>query len=191
MAYKVVLVGSEIVGKSGITEVFLTGKYKYEYDYPFVHGNQKKINCDNEVCIVHIVDTTDCYIDQVYYSASGFMLVYSIASLKSFEEIQANYNKILELKEQDKCPMILIGNNPDPEHIREVFTADGQNLADTYGIPFLEASPFDERSINECFLALVREIRRFNHVSSPQEAKKKRNNTNNTNNNKSDKCKMS
>lgn len=53
-------------------------------------------------------------------SGEGFLLVYSVTSRTSFEEIRTFYQQILRVKDQDAVPMILIANKCDLEYERQV-----------------------------------------------------------------------
>lgn len=52
--------------------------------------------------------------------AQGFVLVYSITSRESFEEIVTAYQQILRFKKKGGFSAILVGNKCDLEHKREV-----------------------------------------------------------------------
>ena len=52
----------------------------------------------------------------------GFLLVYSIISRSSFEEISTLHQQILEVKGQDFFPAIVVGNNCELEYERQVGT---------------------------------------------------------------------
>ena len=53
-------------------------------------------------------------------TGEGFLLIYSIASRDSFEEINTFYQQILRVKDQDHVPVIIIGNKCDLEYERQV-----------------------------------------------------------------------
>lgn len=53
-------------------------------------------------------------------SGQGFLLVYSITSRTSFDEIQTVYQQILQIRGQDAVPMILVANKCELEYERQV-----------------------------------------------------------------------
>lgn len=53
-------------------------------------------------------------------AAEGFLLVYSVTSRRSFEEIITAYQQIMRFKEKDSFSAILIANKCDLVHGREV-----------------------------------------------------------------------
>ena len=58
--------------------------------------------------------------EQYMRTGEGFLLVYSINSRQSFEEIMTFQQQILRVKDRDYFPIILVGNKCDLEHEREV-----------------------------------------------------------------------
>lgn len=50
----------------------------------------------------------------------GFILVYSITSRDSFDEVKNFHEQILRVKDQDHVPCVLIGNKCDLEYERQV-----------------------------------------------------------------------
>jgi GTPase SAR1 family protein len=53
-------------------------------------------------------------------TGEGFILVYSITSRNSFEEISTFREQILRAKDQDSFPIIVVGNNCELEYERQV-----------------------------------------------------------------------
>lgn len=60
--------------------------------------------------------------EQYMRTGEGFLLVYSITSRNSFEEISTFYQQILRVKDKDFFPIILVANKCDLEHERQVST---------------------------------------------------------------------
>ena len=58
--------------------------------------------------------------EQYIKSGEGFLLVYSITSRNSFEEISPLHQQILRVKDQDSWPMVIVGNKCDLEYERQV-----------------------------------------------------------------------
>lgn len=94
----------------------------------------------------------------------GFMILYSITSRSTFDEISTFRDQLLKVKDKDYFPMIIVGNHCDREAERQVSRQEGYALARSIGCPFIEASSRAEpRRINveNSFHELVREIRRY------------------------------
>jgi small GTP-binding protein len=60
--------------------------------------------------------------EQYMRTGEGFLLVYSITSQQSFEEIKTFQQQILRVKDKDYFPMIVVGNKCDLDGEREVST---------------------------------------------------------------------
>jgi GTPase KRas len=119
--------------------------------------------------------------EQYMRTGEGFLLVYSITSRNSFEEINTFYQQILRVKDHDKVPVIIVANKCDLEYERQVgangmfkvsqlsqvndkFSPEGRDLARHFGCKFIETSAKLRHNVDESFADLVREIRRYNRV---------------------------
>ena len=85
----------------------------------------------------------------------SFILVYSVTSKASFEEIRSFYEQIQKVKSEDVPIGILIGNKSDLESEREVSTIEGENLGSSLHLPFLETSALLKTNVEEMFQLIV------------------------------------
>ncbi|KAG0025100.1 Ras GTPase [Podila clonocystis] len=106
--------------------------------------------------------------EQYMRSGEGFLLVYSITSRNSFEEISTFYQQILRVKDKDFFPIILVANKCDLESERQVSTHEGRELAKQFSSRLIETSAKQRINVDEAFYNLVREIRRFNKDTHSQ-----------------------
>ena len=73
--------------------------------------------------------------EQYMRTGEGFLLVYSITSRNSFEEISTFYQQILQAKKLDYFPVILVANKCDLEYERQV----GMNgMCDLFSLFFFQ-----------------------------------------------------
>lgn len=100
--------------------------------------------------------------EQYMRTGEGFLLVYSITSRQTFDEIRLFQQQILRVKDKDSFPMIVVGNKCDLEGERQVSPEDGFRLAQSFGCPFIETSAKARTNVERAFYELVREIRRYN-----------------------------
>ena len=68
--------------------------------------------------------------EQYMRIGEGFLLVYSVTSRDSFEELGTLYQQILRVKDQDSFPVILVANKCDLEYQRQV----GMNGTTTHSL---------------------------------------------------------
>eukprot|EP01120_Amphizonella_sp_Union-15-10_P006272 TRINITY_DN1982_c0_g1_i1.p1 TRINITY_DN1982_c0_g1~~TRINITY_DN1982_c0_g1_i1.p1 ORF type:complete len:202 (-),score=30.12 TRINITY_DN1982_c0_g1_i1:115-720(-) len=163
--YKLVIVGDGGVGKSCLTIQFCQNHFVPEYDPTIENMYRKQVSIDGEPCVLEILDTAgqeeySAMRDQYIRSGQGFLIVYSIANRRSFEELGEFREAILRVKDAESFPMIIIGNKCDLEASREVSTTEGQELAKSYGSPFVETSAKTRIRVDDCFFELVKEVRK-------------------------------
>ena len=91
-------------------------------------------------------------------TGQGFLMVYSITSRSSFDEITSFREQILRVKDADKAPMVLVANKSDLENERQVTTGEGQDLAKSFSIPFMETSAKARINVDEAFMALTKQV---------------------------------
>lgn len=138
---------------------------------------------DDETALLDVLDTAgqeeySAMREQYMRTGEGFLLVYSITSRSSFEEISTFQQQILRVKDRDSYPIIVVANKADLEHERQVSSQglipiclrgidwlEGRALAASFGCKFIETSAKNRTNVDEAFYGLVREIRRFNVLS--------------------------
>ena len=111
--------------------------------------------------------------DQYMRTGQGFICVYAIISRSSFDEISSFREQILRVKDEDKVPMVVAANKCDLESELQVTTAEGQDLAKSFGCPFYETSAKARINVEDSFYQLVREIRKYNQAKNGGAADKK------------------
>ncbi|KAJ1726137.1 RAS1 protein [Coemansia biformis] len=165
--YKLVVVGGGGVGKSALTIQFIQSHFVDEYDPTIEDSYRKQCTIDSETAMLDVLDTAgqeeySAMREQYMRTGEGFLLVYSITSRNSFEEMPTFQQQILRVKDRDYFPMIVCGNKADLVHERDVDTEEGDDIARAFGCPFLETSAKTKTNVEEAFYTLVREIRRYN-----------------------------
>jgi len=136
---------------------------------------------DDEVALLDVLDTAgqeeySAMREQYMRTGEGFLLVYSITSRSSFEEISAFHQQILRVKDVEGYPIIVVGNKFDLENERQVsqkglsflsvLMVEGAELAKQLGCQFIETSAKNRINVEQAFYDLVRAIRRFNVLYS-------------------------
>lgn len=86
---------------------------------------RKQCVIDDEVALLDVLDTAgqeeySAMREQYMRTGEGFLLVYSINSRQSFEEILTFQQQILRVKDKDYFPIIIVGNKCDLDMERQV-----------------------------------------------------------------------
>uniref|UniRef100_A0A8C9NKJ5 NRAS proto-onco, GTPase n=1 Tax=Serinus canaria TaxID=9135 RepID=A0A8C9NKJ5_SERCA len=126
---------------------------------------RKQVVIDGETCLLDILDTAgqeeySAMRDQYMRTGEGFLCVFAINNSKSFADINLYREQIKRVKDSDDVPMVLVGNKCDLP-TRTVDTKQAQELAKSYGIPFIETSAKTRQGVEDAFYTLVREIRQY------------------------------
>lgn len=94
----------------------------------------------------------------------GFLIVYSITSRKSFDELQSLQDQLKRVRDADsltEVPTTVFGNKIDLANDRQVQKEEGESMARNIGASFFEGSAKDGTSVEDAFFQLVRLIRDF------------------------------
>ncbi|KAI4273654.1 MAG: hypothetical protein L6R38_006283 [Xanthoria sp. 2 TBL-2021] len=123
--YKLVVVGGGGVGKSCLTIQLIQSHFVDEYDPTIEDSYRKQCVIDEEVALLDVLDTAgqeeySAMREQYMRTGEGFLLVYSITSRQSFEEIMTFQQQILRVKDRDYFPIIIVGNKCDLDAERQV-----------------------------------------------------------------------
>lgn len=90
-----------------------------------------------------------------YKGAQAIVIVYDITDRDSFEHVK-NWMADVDKFAKEGVLRILVGNKCDLEHKRQVSIDNGKELADKYGIKFLETSAKETVNIDELFVSTTR-----------------------------------
>ncbi|XP_076463933.1 LOW QUALITY PROTEIN: circularly permutated Ras protein 1-like [Babylonia areolata] len=122
-------------------------------------------NDDGETCLLDILDTAG----QEEYSGmremytrqgDGFIIIYSVTDVNSFQEAEAMYSWLKRFKDQGSLHAALCGNKTDLAADRKVSSEDGKKLAESLGVPFFETSAKTGDKVTQVFHGLLRTIPR-------------------------------
>jgi len=104
-----------------------------------------------------------------YRGAMGILLVYDVTDEKSFQNIRTWHSNI-EQHASAGVNKILIGNKCDWNDKRSVSLEAGKQLADEFGLRFLETSAKANEGVEEAFFTLARDIKTRLIDSQPEAA---------------------
>ncbi|KAK6191346.1 GTPase HRas [Patella vulgata] len=176
--YKLVVVGAGGVGKSALTIQLIQNHFVEEYDPTIEDSYRKQVVIDGETCLLDILDTAgqeeySAMRDQYMRTGEGFLCVFAVNVAKSFEDINTYREQIKRVKDADEVPMVLVGNKVDLQ-ARHVDSKQAKQVADSYGIPYVETSAKTRQGVDDAFYTLVREIRKYKEKKGKDKKKRKR-----------------
>ncbi|XP_055616600.1 GTP-binding protein Di-Ras2 [Toxorhynchites rutilus septentrionalis] len=181
--YRVVVFGAGGVGKSSLVLRFIKGTFRESYIPTIEDTYRQVISCNKNICTLQITDTTGSHQFPAMQRLSitkghAFILVYSVCSKQSLEELKPIWSLIRELKGEEisQIPVMLVGNKCDePEELREVTNIEGQTEAATWGISFMETSAKENHNVTELFQELLN-MEKNRNVSLQLDGKNKKKN---------------
>ncbi len=157
--------GESKVGKTNLSNVFIGNKFDDEELSTIGVGNLlKKIDIKYEEksksISLKIWDTAGqerfkAVATQYIKLCDGILVVYAINDRKSFEKINDWLKDVEEKKNNNKVPLVLIGNKIDLENERVVSKEEGEKLAQKYNIKFFESSAKSNINVSEAFQYLI------------------------------------
>ena len=159
--FKIILIGESGAGKTSILLKFTENKFN-EHHLPTigVDFKSKWMTFDKKSIKLQIWDTAGQErfksITRSYYkNCHGWLAVYDITDLDSFEKVQSliEYYKS-ESEATLPFNIVLVGNKWDLDASRKVSYEKGKELADKYEIRFFETSVKTDINIDEAFFTV-------------------------------------
>lgn len=180
--YRVVVFGAGGVGKSSLVLRFVKGTFRESYIPTIEDTYRQVISCNKNICTLQITDTTGSHqfpaMQRLNISKGhAFILVYSVTSSQSLEELAPIFDVIKEVKGGDleAAPLMLVANKCDePESDRQVTVVQGQEHAKRWGCGFMETSAKTNENVKEMFQELLNMEKRRNVSLSTDTTSKKR-----------------
>jgi len=162
-----VVLGSNMVGKTALCLRFVNDRFDERYEPTYENSFSKMYNYKGQDIDIVIKDTQGLSDQEIFRNEyglgyHGYLLVYNVASLHSLEALKSINLKLMNLTGTTNVPRVLVGNKADvaDESLRQVTTAQGQALADKWGVPFVECSAKFNHNIESVFKLLLDEIYR-------------------------------
>ena len=91
--------------------------------------------------------------DMYIRNGVGFLLVFSITSAASLEEVANLREEIIRIKDDENAPIVIVGNKADLEEARAVPRAKGFAVSQRWEAPYYESSARTKselRSVRAC-----------------------------------------
>ncbi|XP_076015246.1 ras-related protein Ral-B isoform X1 [Genypterus blacodes] len=140
-------------------------KFVEDYEPTKADSYRKKVVLDGEEVQIDILDTAGqedyaAIRDNYFRSGEGFLLVFSITEHESFTATAEFREQILRVKaEEDKIPLLLVGNKSDLEDRRQVSVDEARGKAEEWGVQYVDTSAKTRANVDKVFFDLMREVR--------------------------------
>ena len=169
---KIILLGETGVGKTSIINRFINNEFINDTIVTLGSSfSSKEIKKYNVKYRLKIWDTTgqEQYhsITNLYIKGSNIViLIYSIDSLNSFEQLNYWYSAVKEKLDDDKHIVCVVGNKSDLKNNMVVTEEEGKKFATEKKCLFkLVSAKEDPESINKLFDVLLEELTKINFES--------------------------
>ena len=134
-----------------------------KYDPTIEDSYRKQTEIDGRQCLLEILDTagTDQFTamrDLYMKNGQGFILVYSITAMATFNDLSDIREQICRVKDAETVPMVLTGNKCDLEDDRIVEQEVGESRAKEWSCSFMECSAKTRYNIDAIFEDVVAQI---------------------------------
>jgi small GTP-binding protein len=126
--------------------------------------NSRMIRVNGAICKLEIWDTAgqerfSTITANYYRGAQGALLVYDVGIRETLDHVKSWHDRAKQLGGQD-IEMILVGNKADiADSARSVTWDDGDAMATSLGIQFIETSALSGENIEAAFLAMASTIK--------------------------------
>eukprot|EP00638_Chattonella_subsalsa_P006754 CAMPEP_0117740744 /NCGR_PEP_ID=MMETSP0947-20121206/4518_1 /TAXON_ID=44440 /ORGANISM="Chattonella subsalsa, Strain CCMP2191" /LENGTH=190 /DNA_ID=CAMNT_0005556905 /DNA_START=145 /DNA_END=718 /DNA_ORIENTATION=+ len=158
---RILMVGDSSVGKTSLVMRFDDKGFLNKYATTIgVDYSDRLVELEGEEYKLQVWDTAGqerfrALTSSFFKRADGFCLCYDISSRHSFDNVNRWMKDICE-QARIGFNLILVGNKCDiPDSRREVSYQDGLDLANEFGVPFMEASAKTDRNVDEVFMTVA------------------------------------
>lgn len=161
--YKILVLGSTGVGKSAISLQFTKHMFNNSIEPLMDHCYRKPVRLFQKETLLNIIDLTFhelTALNKYILDSNGFLLIYDITSKSSFDDLKVFREKILEIKNSNEVPLVIVGNKIDLQEKREVSLANAKLLAQEWNCRSFEISARTKENIDIIFSQCVKEIQK-------------------------------
>ncbi|MES1920695.1 GTP-binding protein [Bonamia ostreae] len=167
LLYKLLLIGDSGVGKSSLLLRFTDGSFEKSFISTIgVDFKIKKTKVDDKNVKLQIWDTAGqerfkTITSSYYRGAHGIIIVYDVTQRESFENVKSWMSEI-DVHGSNEVEIVIVGNKVDQGDAREVSTEEGEQLANSLNVIFIEASAMTDEKVNEMFMMITRKLLKSN-----------------------------
>ncbi|NWW96634.1 RAB17 protein, partial [Rhynochetos jubatus] len=161
--YKVVLLGSMLVGKSSLAYRYVKNDFKELLPTVGCSFFTQTLNLEGGTVRFEIWDTAGqekyhsiCHL--YYRGAQAVLLVYDITNKETLNRAKLWLRDLEKEFLPHEIVIALVGNKTDLAAEREVATEEGEELARTKDLLFMETSAKSNHGVNDIFVAIAQEL---------------------------------
>lgn len=163
--FHIVVLGAGGVGKSCLTAQFVHNEWIESYDPTIEDSYRTTVSVDGRQVVLEILDTagTEQFVamrDLYMKTGQGFLLVFSITSGSSLDELRTLREEIIRIKDDENIPMVIVGNKADLEDQRTIPRTRVFSLSQQWGAPYYESSARTRTNVDEVFVDICRQMLR-------------------------------
>ncbi|GMI47844.1 hypothetical protein TrCOL_g12346 [Triparma columacea] len=164
MQIKLLMIGDSGVGKTCLLLRYANDSFSPTFITTIgIDFKIKNVEIDQKKIKLQIWDTAGqerfrTITTSYFRGAQGILLVYDVTDRRSFDSIR-NWISQIQQHADVSVNKILVGNKCDITEEKVVSTAEGQKLADEYGIDFWEASAKNDINVEQSFISIARAVK--------------------------------
>ncbi|KAG1820232.1 small GTPase superfamily [Suillus subaureus] len=163
---KIAVLGSRSVGKSSLVIQFIENHFVDAY-YPTIENTFSKgvaykgVEYDCDIIDTAGQDEYSILSSKHAIGIHGYVLVYSVASRRSFDMIKIVYDKIVDFCGKNDIPCVIVGAKTDLQsspNSRQVAPNEGEELAKLNNAAWVETSAKNNVNVGKVFELCLAEI---------------------------------
>ncbi|XP_036624165.1 GTPase NRas-like [Trichosurus vulpecula] len=157
-------VSASNVAKSVLTIQLVKNCFVSDYDPTVEDSCHTQLVVDGKTCQMDIIDSTGneeqlAQRQEFMHRGEGFLCMYAVDDIKSLVDVNIFCDQLLEVKDADRAPFILVDNKADQTD--GLATPElGPEVAESFTVPFVETSAKIRKGVEQAFQEMVREMRR-------------------------------
>jgi small GTP-binding protein len=161
--FKLLFIGDSGVGKTCILNRFADDSFNSSFISTVgIDFKMKTLELEGKTIKLQIWDTAGqerfyAVTSSYYRGAMGIMIIYDVTNGKSFDSVRKWLRNIDDNGKEDVIKVI-VGNKCDMADERVVSTERGREIAEHYGIPFIEVSAKAGINISKAIHDITRRI---------------------------------
>lgn len=158
---RVMVLGGPAVGKTALTQQFMTSEYLGGFDTSIDGETEKTVNVllnGEETALAFVEQTEEDFDDDINDTVAAYLIVYACDDRASFDKaVDMLYN--LRQKQHRDDVIFFVGNKSDLVRSRCVSAEEAKAVAITYDCKFVETSVVLNVKVDELLVGIVKQLR--------------------------------